>query len=150
MKKFLYVALIFVWAGAAGAAEVIDGVWKTIDDETGEPKSLVQIYEYEGKRYGRVIKLFKNPDTLAKGVKGSPKIVGLDVIWDMEDVGEKYKNGKILDPKKGKIYNVEIWRDGEDVLIVRGKIGPFGRNQKWIKDDEKELVGLTPDVPEED
>ena len=36
-----------------------------------------------------------------------------------------------MDPKEGKVYASEMWRDGSD-LIVRGKIGPFGRNQTWL------------------
>jgi hypothetical protein len=39
--------------------------------------------------------------------------------------------GKILDPKKGKVYSCEMWRDGEN-LIVRGKIAFLGRNQIWL------------------
>ncbi|MFK7923326.1 MAG: DUF2147 domain-containing protein, partial [Bacteroidia bacterium] len=37
------------------------GKWKTIDDETNKPKSIVEIYEKDGKLYGKVIKLFREP-----------------------------------------------------------------------------------------
>ncbi len=43
-------------------AEGIVGTWKTIDDETRQPKALVQITE-TGKEYqGKIIRLFANPD----------------------------------------------------------------------------------------
>ena len=48
----------------------------------------------------------------------------------MEKQGAKYKGGEILDPKKGKVYGCEIWREGDN-LIVRGKIAFLGRNQTW-------------------
>lgn len=129
------------------AAENIAGVWKTIDDETGQAKSLVQIYPYQGKMYGRVIELFKNKDKKAVGIQGDPMILGLDVIWNMEDKGERFKNGRILDPQKGKIYACEIWREG-DSLIVRGKIGPFGRNQTWVLEKNNAgLPDLKPKIP---
>ena len=77
------------------AAEDITGLWTTIDDDTNEPKSVVQIYEHNGKVFGRVVKLFKNVDKTAIGIKGNPKIMGLDIIWDLQDKGEKFKGGKI-------------------------------------------------------
>jgi uncharacterized protein (DUF2147 family) len=42
----------------------------------------------------------------------------------------KYTNGEILDPKKGKVYDCDLWREGGK-LIVRGKIAFLGRNQTW-------------------
>ncbi len=128
------------------AAENIAGLYKTIDDETGEAKSLVQIYRHQGKMYGRVVKLFKNPNMKAVGIKGDPKIVGLDVVWGLKDEGERFEGGQILDPAKGKIYGCEMWREGNK-LIVRGKIGPFGRNQTWIFEGAGTSEKLIPVVP---
>jgi hypothetical protein len=36
-----------------------------------------------------------------------------------------------MDPKSGKVYSSVIWQDTPGTLNVRGKIGPFGRTQKW-------------------
>lgn len=127
MKKILFMMIFFsraVWAG-----DDVVGYWTTIDDETNSPKSVVQIYEYQGKIYGRVVELFQNKQAVAK-LPDEPLIKGLDVIWDMEKEGDKYTNGEILDPKKGKVYACDLWRDG-DKLIVRGKIAFLGRNQTW-------------------
>ena len=35
------------------------GIWKTIDDKTGEAKSHVEIYEEDGKLLGKIIKLLQ-------------------------------------------------------------------------------------------
>ena len=59
MKYCLFFMTVF-WAGISMAAEDITGLWTTIDDDTNEPKSVVQIYEHNGKVFGRVVKLFKN------------------------------------------------------------------------------------------
>ena len=143
--------LTVLFAVSAHAADNITGLWTTIDDETGKEKSVVQIYEYEGKIFGRVIKLFNNADKTAVGIKGNPKIVGLDIIWNLEDKGNKFKGGKILDPVKGKIYSSEAWCEGDN-LILRGKIGPFGRNQIWARNyDESLLVkNPVPVIPEKE
>lgn len=122
----------------------ITGFWTTIDDKTGKEKSVVEIYEYQGKFFGRVVDIFGNKEATAK-LRNNPKIMGLDIIWNLEKQGHKYKNGSILDPQKGKVYACEIWREGEN-LIVRGKIAFLGRNQKWLKNtsfqknDIKELI----------
>lgn len=77
-----------------------------------------------------MVDLLKNKDATAK-IKGEPKIKGLDIIWDLKKVDNKYKGGEILDPQKGKVYGCEMWREGDN-LIVRGKIAFLGRNQTWL------------------
>ena len=60
-------------------------------------------------------------------------MVGLDIIWGMEweDDDNRFEDGKIMDPKSGKVYSSVIWQETADALQVRGKIGPFGRTQTW-------------------
>ena len=130
MKKLLLTAAMSLCALAAQATANVTGYWTTIDDETKEAKSVVQIYEYQGKIYGRVVELLKNPEAKAR-IKGSPAIKGLTIIWDLEKDGDTYSGGEILDPQKGKVYGCEIWREGKK-LIVRGKIAFLGRNQTWL------------------
>ena len=145
--RFIYILIFALIATLAQAATDISGFWTTIDDETNQPKSVVQIYQHNGKMFGRVVKLFQNPDATAKGVKGSPKIVGLDILWNLEDTGKKWTGGEILDPKTGKVYAAEAWKQGDD-LVVRGKILMFGRNQTWKPNkDFSNPEKLTPQKP---
>lgn len=130
MKKLLLTTIMGLAALATQAAAGITGYWTTVDDETKEAKSVVQVYEYQGKYYGRVVELLQNPGARAK-IKGSPSIKGLTIIWDLEKDGDSYSGGEILDPQKGKVYGCEMWRDGAN-LIVRGKIAFLGRNQTWL------------------
>lgn len=151
MKNFFGVCLLCLWASNSFAADSITGLWTTIDDETGAAKSVVQIYDYQGKLYGRVVKLFKNPQAKAKNIAGSPQILGLDILWNLVDQGAKFGGGKVLDPVKGKIYSSEAWLDNGN-LILRGKIGPFGRNQTWHKneDDSLKIKNPIPSIPEKE
>jgi uncharacterized protein (DUF2147 family) len=145
--KILTTILMFALSAVFACANNVIGFWTTIDDETKEAKSVVQIYEYDGKIYGRVVDVLKNKDATAK-IPGSPKVIGLDIIWDLEKDGNEYNGGKILDPQKGKVYGCAIWRDGEN-LIVRGKIAFFGRNQTWLPNKTFKGDGkpLTPKKP---
>jgi uncharacterized protein (DUF2147 family) len=165
MKNILFTLILSLFSLEVTAAEEITGFWKTVDDQTGKARCIIAIYEHEGFRFGRIIGTFDDkgnmkdsiykPVELAPGVVGDRYYSGLDIIWWLEDAGQKFK-GKILDPEKGKLYNVEIWKEWDD-LIVRGKLGPFGRNQTWLpaqdsdfpKDFKKvNLKTITPDLPQ--
>ncbi|TLM74765.1 DUF2147 domain-containing protein [Microbulbifer harenosus] len=137
MKKlFLAVAAVFaslLLSTQLAFADVV-GRWKTIDDETGQPKSIVEIYEQGGKYYGRVVDLLTKPDdTVCDACPGAlkgQKIVGMNVITDMVKKGDVYEGGKILDPAKGKVYDCKMWLEGGN-LMVRGYLGFFYRTQTW-------------------
>ncbi len=146
-KKLLSGIIMSLIPMMALAAAPFVGLYQTIDDETNTPKSIVALYEYNNgddvELAGRIVALYgadgnisetlSNPTRIADQVKGSPKMVGLDIIWNMEwdNDDAKYEDGKIMDPKSGKVYSSLMWQDTSSVLNVRGKIGPFGRTQKW-------------------
>ena len=146
MKK-IFLALVMSLLSVSGwANDEVLGYWKTIDDETGEAKSIVRVYEYQGQVYGRVVKVLTNPEAKAK-LPDEPLIEGLDIIWNLKLDGSKYTGGEILDPKKGKVYGCAMWRDGDN-LIVRGKIAFLGRNQIWLPSpDLKESSPFVPKKP---
>ena len=60
MKKsrFVIITLFFV-AIFYGQNQTVVGKWKTIDDETGKAKSIVEIYEKSGRIYGKVIEILE-------------------------------------------------------------------------------------------
>ena len=55
MRKIILVAsvLCFVLVTTVRSQSVV-GKWKTIDDKTGKPKSIVEVYEKSGKIYGKI------------------------------------------------------------------------------------------------
>jgi uncharacterized protein (DUF2147 family) len=123
-------------------AQSVFGTWKTIDDETGKPKSLVEIYEKDGKVYGKVIKLFRGPDEDQNPMctectddrKGKP-IIGMEILRGLEKDGDEYEDGTICDPKNGKIYECKMWLNEDDPnkLMVRGYLYFIYRTQTWIR-----------------
>lgn len=152
MKNFLLFTSFFLLILCQGfAGEEITGFWKTINEKTGRAECTIAIYEYQGKYYGRIVATFDeqgeiadtidHPHDRAPGVVGNPYYAGLDIIWNLQQKGTKYTNGKILDPEKGRVYGAELWRQ-DDNLVVRGKLLCFGRNQIWLPVNEEELSGL--------
>lgn len=117
----------------------IEGKWKTIDDETGKPKSIVEIFKKsDGKYYGKVIQLLIKPaDPNCSSCKDDRKekpILGMEVIRGLKKNQNDFDGGTITDPKTGKTYKCSIKRE-ENRLIVRGYLGIslIGRNQTWHK-----------------
>ncbi|WP_250464843.1 DUF2147 domain-containing protein [Microbulbifer litoralis] len=133
MRNLLMAACCLLFALQASAADVL-GKWRTIDDETGQPKSIVEIYEKGGKYYGRVVDLLMKPDDTVcekcPGPRKGQRIVGMDVITGMVKNGDVYEGGQILDPTKGKVYDCKFWLEGNQ-LKVRGYLGFFYRTQTW-------------------
>ncbi len=120
------------------AAQSPVGKWKTIDDETGKVRSIVEIYEKNGKIYGKILKIFRAPTadqnpsckSCSDDRKGQ-KIVGMEIIRGMKKDGSTYEDGTILDPETGKIYDCKMWVEGGK-LQVRGYIAFFFRTQTWL------------------
>ena len=119
------------------------GLWKTIDDETGKPKSLVRITDNGGELRGKIEKLYRdagedqNPkcDKCEDARKDQP-IVGMTIITGMKKDGSEYNGGQILDPANGKVYKSKMsLNDGGKKLDVRGYIGlpMLGRTQTWVR-----------------
>ncbi|MEZ4972177.1 MAG: DUF2147 domain-containing protein [Cyclobacteriaceae bacterium] len=122
-----------------GSAQSIIGKWVTIDDETGEKKSVVEITQRGEKLYGTITNLFRKPGEDPDPVcsecpeddeRNNKKVIGMEIIRDMKPDGVEYSDGTILDPKVGRIYRCRLWLDGEN-LKVRGYWGPFFRTQVW-------------------
>ncbi|MBC7885668.1 MAG: DUF2147 domain-containing protein [Saprospiraceae bacterium] len=115
------------------------GIWKNLDDEDGKEKSHIEIYEKNGKLWGKVIKLLPAATvTTCNACTGANKgksLVGMDILWDMKANGNVWEDGQILDPKNGKVYHCKMEPDGQDKLKVRGYIGIslFGRTQTWYR-----------------
>jgi uncharacterized protein (DUF2147 family) len=140
MKKLLFLSFLLYPFLAFSQVSNIVGSWKTIDDKTGEAKSIVRIYkETNGKYYGKIEKLFKNPDGKCDNCKDENKgkpILGMIIITDMKEKGDKLVGGFILDPASGDKYYATISYEKDGRLKLRGsldKLGVVGRNQYWEK-----------------
>lgn len=119
------------------------GLWKTIDDETGKPKSLIRISESNGELKGKIEKLFReagedpNPKCdKCEDMRKDQPIIGMTILTGMKKDGTEYNGGQILDPANGKVYRSKLSvTDGGKKLDVRGYIGipMLGRTQTWVR-----------------
>lgn len=135
-KQLLFFLLFF----QITFSQSVIGKWKTIDDETGKAKGIVEIYEKDGKIYGKIIEIFevehKNKKChLCEGIDKDKPILGLTFIKGLKKHGSEYNGGTVLDPKNGKVYKCYITLEDKDKLKIRGYIGIslFGRTQYWYR-----------------
>lgn len=137
-KAFLFT--FFILLSTFGLAQSPIGTWKTVDDETGKDKSYIEIFENNGKYFGKVTKILTKGKenakcTECKGEKKNKSILGMIVLTDLAKKGNEWTGGKILDPNSGKEYKATIKLNGDDKLDVRGYVGIslVGRTQTWTK-----------------
>lgn len=70
-------------------AQEVYGKWKTIDDITGEAKSIVEIYKKNGKAYGKVVEIL-NPEKRndkcvnCTGADKNKPILGMEILKDLK------------------------------------------------------------------
>ncbi len=138
----ILVAVLFVFSLSSMNAQSVMGKWKSIDDETGKPKSIVELFEKDGKLYGKIVKLFReegeDPDPICDDCdddRKDKKVLGMEIIRNMEKDDDEWEDGTICDPKDGKVYDCKLWVDEDDPnkLNVRGYIAFFYRTQYWIR-----------------
>lgn len=136
MNKNILIIFITYFLFSSLVAQSVTGKWKTIDDNTGDVKSVVEIYEDEGKIYGKIIKLtnpkLKNATCIeCKGEKKDEPIIGMVFIEDLSKNDDVYEGGRITNPENGKSYKCRIKLEDSDTLQVRGYLAFFYRTQYW-------------------
>ena len=144
MRIKLIALLLALLPLSAFAQNTPVGKWRTIDDRTGKVKSIVEVYETtNGTLAAKVLQVLnsdKGPHPLCDACKGenhNKPIEGMVIAWGLKPDGDTWDDGKILDPKNGKVYSAKMTPiEGGAKLEVRGFIGfsLIGRSQTWIRE----------------
>lgn len=127
------------------SAQEITGKWKTIDDNSGEARSIVEIYRVGSKFHGKVVKIYSKPGEdpdpicdVCEDDRKNQKVIGMEIIKDMgfNAKSKEYSGGEILDPESGSIYDCKIWIAEDGSLKVRGYLYFLYRTQTWYRFEE--------------
>ena len=116
------------------------GKWKTIDDKSGKPKSIVRINESGGVLTGQIVELLEGAaeKTCSKcegDLKDKP-LVGMKILWDLKKEGDQWTDGKIFNPADGGTYTSKAKLiDGGKTLEVTGSWMFIKRSQQWQRVD---------------
>lgn len=138
----LTLALGSSFAYAAEASPV--GMWKTIDDSTGKPRGMVELFQEGGELKGRIVKTYPKPgepenpvcDKCKGDRKGKP-VIGMVFLWGLKADDGAWSGGEILDPDNGNVYSAKLEMiDNGQKVKVRGFMGMalLGRTQVWHRE----------------
>ena len=125
------------------AHTTITGLWQSIDDTTGKPRAEIRINEAAGVFTGRIERSLLPTAagvvqlcTLCPDDRKDKPLIGMDIVRQMKATSDAqiWDGGEILDPDKGKLFKLRLQlQESGKKLQVRGYIGPFFRNQTWIR-----------------
>ncbi|MFG6446963.1 DUF2147 domain-containing protein [Roseateles sp. BYS180W] len=144
MKALWLGAAFMLTCGVALAQAVPSGLWKTVDDQTKQEKSLVRVSEQGGVLSGKIEKIFDPSKQEARceacsDERKNQPVLGMTIIRNVKKNAAQeglWDGGDILDPNNGKVYKVLLRPvDGGKKLEVRGYVGMpvLGRTQTWIR-----------------
>jgi uncharacterized protein (DUF2147 family) len=138
--KTLFLIFPFVFAGWVPLKAQVTGMWRSTDHTDDTERSIVWIYELNGKIYGKVQKLLPAATvTHCTGCEGELKnksIVGMLIMTDLIRKDNGATDGKILDPTTGKYYSCDIELVSPDKLKVTGYVGfpLLGKEMIWKRE----------------
>jgi uncharacterized protein (DUF2147 family) len=136
--KYLTLIALLIGTFQTSIAQ-LTGRWKTIGDQDGTEKAVVEIYERDGLLYGKVEKLLPaakhtHCENCPGELKNKP-IEGMVIMRNMKKTSMGGTDGKILDPSSGKTFNVSMELQETNKLKVRGYLGvpTIGKTQYWYR-----------------
>ena len=125
MKTLVLAAVASVLMAGAALADPVEGIWKTQVDDGAY--AHVTISKCGAAICGVISRTFN-----ASGEYSSPNI-GKKLVWDMQPKGGgAYRDGKIWQPSKDKVYSSKMDMSG-NALKVKGCIGPICKKQTWSR-----------------
>lgn len=144
MKRILAATIFATLLTPVWAQMTPVGVWHSFDESTGELASEIRIVDNGGVLFGRIEKLLRkaaNQKAVCEKCSDDRKdkpIIGMEVIRGARQAEgtEVWEDGKILDPKNGKVYKLKLTPiEAGKKLQVRGFLGFsfLGRTQVWTR-----------------
>ncbi|MEH6747096.1 MAG: DUF2147 domain-containing protein [Maribacter arcticus] len=133
--------LFFLLLSMNVSAQSVFGKWKTIDDRTGLPKGVIEIYKKDGLMYGKVVEILEEGKegvkcTKCDGEMKDKPVEGMEIIT----AGKKHEDGewkgkRLFDPQQAMTFRFKIWLnpDNQNELKVRGYLAFIFRTQTWLR-----------------
>lgn len=143
MKQFsknILLILMLLFVGIVHSQSVF-GKWKTIDDRTGKPKGVIEIYKKDGMMFGKVIEVLEEGKEgglceKCEGERMNKPFLGMTIIKDgKENEDGEWKGKELFDPEQAMTFRFKIWLnpDNSKELKVRGYLAFIFRTQTWIR-----------------
>ena len=141
MRSKILLLGAFVLFSFTVQSQSIFGKWKTIDDRTGKPKAIINIYKKDGLMYGNVVEILEKGREEALCIKCDDErkdqpIVGMTIIDAAKEHDDgKWKGKTLFDPEQAMTFRCKIWLNPDNLneLKVRGYLAFIYRTQTWLR-----------------
>ncbi|MDR2534848.1 MAG: DUF2147 domain-containing protein [Treponema sp.] len=163
-KSMILLWLYMIRAVICFAADPAEGFWLSVDDKTGKITAGWEIYQNNGKLYGRILSTAGYPQDVkavpckesypgfpVPGKVNEMPVVGTPWIFGLTmDKAGQWSGGSVINVQDGTMYKCKITyrpTDGKkyktDTLEMRGEIGlGIGKSQFWRKTTRQEAASL--------
>lgn len=136
----LFAAIAMLPVGALAQTAPL-GRWKTVDDETGKAKAIVEIRRArDGSLEGRIVDLLQpgqDRDARCEKCSGANRdkpILGMTILWGLREQAGRWTGGSILDPEGGRTYKARLDVVNANRLGVAGCFAFICREQVWLRE----------------
>ncbi len=141
MKNFITFSMLLFIGIVTSNAQSVTGKWYSVDSDTNEKISIIEVYQQNDKIYAKIIELVKEEDKgnlcdQCEGEKQNKPIEGMVILDGLKKDGDEWNGGKITDPENGSIYKCYIELVEKNKLKIRGYIGfsLLGRTEYWFRE----------------
>ena len=141
MRKIILAAALASFAFAASAQTSPVGKWKTLDDKSGKPMTITEVYEAKnGTLAAKITENLGLPATCADcsgQYKGKP-MVGIVTLWNLKaNKDGTWGGGNGYKPSEDRNFNAKSVKlvDGGKKLEVKGCVAFICRTATWVRAD---------------
>lgn len=143
MRKIILAGLVASLAFAASAQNNSSplGKWKTLDDKTGKPMTITEVYQAKNGTFAaKIVENLGLPETCTtcSGKNKGQPVVGMLTLWGLKPVDGGWGEGNGYKPSEDRSFKakkVELI-DGGKRLKVTGCVAAFiCRSAEWVRVD---------------
>ena len=114
-------------AGAAFAADPLEGMWKTTADDNGN-SGLIQVAPCGAKLCGTLVKAFD-----ANGKSIASDNIGKKIISNTVAQGDGRYKGKVYSPDRDKTYSSRLTLSGNRLAVQGCVLGICRDGGNWVR-----------------
>lgn len=141
MRKIILAAMLASIAFSASAQTHTSaiGKWKTLDDKTGKPMTVTEVYEAKnGTLAARIVENLGLPATChaCSGANKGKTFVGIVTVWNMKPNKDgTWGGGSGYKPSEDMNFTARSMKliDGGNKLEIKGCKAIFCRTATWVR-----------------
>lgn len=138
MRTTLIALLLATASFAASAQESPVGKWRTLDDKTGKPMTVTEVYVTKnGTLAAKIVENLGLPATCTtcSGEYKNKPVVGMVTLWNLKQKNGVWSDGNGYKPSKDTKFKAKSVKlvDGGNKLEVTGCKAVFCRSATWVR-----------------